>query len=170
VRVQSYARGDAIGTYVGVYRDFEKFHEASDADATKQVYAYDLGAAQVPGPPNPWLSEEQKQLPLDKQLCYRGGDLIIESLYYGNEVRFMNDAYGRAGSDATVNARASIVWDRVRQWPCILVRAIHPIERGDEIICDYGDDFWNKVARRYEKAYNRKQNTPRLTTAHALFF
>lgn len=41
----------------------------------KQVYAYSVLADQV--------SDE-----------YHGPDLVIESLYYGNLCRFMNDCYG----------------------------------------------------------------------------
>jgi len=147
VATRSYGKLEAIGTYIGVFRDFDQFHKASDQHAMKQVYAYDCMAAQIPGPPNPHLSAAEKARPVREQLSYRGGDLIVESLYYGNEVRFMNDCYGRSGADATVNAHASIVWDRERQWPCILVRATYPIAKGDEIVCDYGDEFWNKVAR-----------------------
>jgi len=143
--------GEGIGSYIGVWRDFRTFHKVSDEAAMRQVYAYDCLSNQIPGPPNPFWTgaakEREDALPENERRAYRGGDLVVEALSYGNEIRFINDAYGRQGEEDTINAYAHILWDERRRWPCILIRASKTIRKGQEICVDYGDMFWSKVCR-----------------------
>lgn len=113
---------EAIGVYVGVLREANRFHRC---DWRGQVYAYDLLAKDIEG--------------------YDGPDLVIESLRYGNECRFINDVHTRQGGLRTVNAEAFAVWDSKRQLPVVLIFASRHIYKHEEIIVDYGKHFWKKV-------------------------
>lgn len=86
---------EGIGLYLGSFEEADRFVEKGAQDdnyLVRQVYAYDLVGSQL-------------------HSSYIGPDLIVESLIFGNETRFINDAFCRSVPvEEAVNAQAQVVW------------------------------------------------------------
>jgi hypothetical protein len=78
---------------------------------------------------------------------YKGPTLIVESFQYGNIARFINDCWAREGGRKTINAKSELVWDAKNGVPQVLIKAIKWIGKDDEIVSDYGEDFWKKFRK-----------------------
>jgi hypothetical protein len=78
-----------------------------------------------------------------------GVKMVMENLHSGNECRFINDKFSREAGDASVNSQAYMTWITIENnWiPTILFKAIRTIQKGEEIVTDYGTTFWEKICR-----------------------
>lgn len=68
-------------------------------------------------------------------------DLVIDATLYGNECRFVNDAFG---SDQHDN-NCIFVWafDKQLGQPVLFLTADRRIKAGEELFASYGDSFWD---------------------------
>jgi hypothetical protein len=124
-------KNDAIGTYLGSVHQADLFHaDYNENDLIKQVYAYDMN----------------KEL-FQSAVSEPGPSLVCESLSIGgNETRFINDLWCRSGKNIK-NAEAEPLFNPLDSGkPIQVIRATKQIEKGDEIISDYGEMFWNKIS------------------------
>ena len=87
--------------------------------------------------------------PYDSVYAYKmdrfGLDLVIDSLRAGNAVRFMNDCFARRGGRQTINVSPRFLFDAVSHKPnCfILVSADCGTKKGEEVVTDYGREYWS---------------------------
>ena len=109
--------------------------------------------------------EHDHLLPLPQYTFDLGLDLSlhINADDNGNEGRYVNDCFGRvweAGSTdaASANARYLICWDDIHGIPVLFIMAgPKGICRGEEIVVDYGQYYWNplmqELTRRHARFY-----------------
>lgn len=57
------------------------------------------------------------------------------------------------GATENVNTAARIRWNQFRSRPAILLYALTDIEDKDEIVIDYGDAYWRRMARWVQEAH-----------------
>lgn len=139
-------KNEPIGVYVGKVHEAAPFHgDYTPEDRIKQVYAYDMNASLFDGILNPGTAASaaaaasfQVALP----------DLVCESLSIGgNETRFVNDSWCRRGGTKSKNAEAAPEFDPIHgNMPVMVIRATRRIQKGEEIVTDYGETFWCKIS------------------------
>lgn len=74
------------------------------------------------------------------------------------------------GATNNVNTMVKICWNQYTSRPAILLYAQADMEKGDEIIIDYGDAYWRRMATWVQKAHfefytKTTEATMRLETA-----
>ena len=69
-----------------------------------------------------------------------GIDVVIDCSSIGNEGRFVNDD---RGSFLESNAEYVWTWDATRKELFLFVVTTEALEKGDEVLASYGDQFWN---------------------------
>jgi hypothetical protein len=132
------AKAEPIGIYVGTLWEENKSQCTRDKD---QVYAYSISK---------------------QDIGYKGPDLVVENKTAGNECRFINDCFMRSDSDRSVNVTSALVWAPCKDnpknlIPCILYQATSIIQKGDEIVTDYGFSFWKKVINSTQASHDEYQ-------------
>lgn len=50
------------------------------------------------------------------------------------------------GTDKEANVEARLVFDGRSKRPLIMLYAMDAIDKGDELFCDYGKDYWRVIA------------------------
>lgn len=124
-------KNSILGTYAGV------LHERPDYEAREQrndqVYLFEISDVDI-----------------GKEYQKRGGpSLVLESLNFGSEARFINDIHGHSFSEEVAakmqTANAHFGWDRENLAPAIFLSSNRPIKVGEEILLDYGSSYWRKV-------------------------
>lgn len=128
-----------VGAYVGAVRTGEEYNRSTHP--YDSVYAYKIGGFDL--------------------------DLVIDSLHAGNAVRFMNDCFARRGGRLTANVSARFLFDSVSHKPnCfILVSADGGVRKGEELVTDYGREYWNRIVRALLKAHGRFGDQARMIIA-----
>jgi len=133
---------EPIGVYVGRVHLAEVFHEQyGEEDRIKQVYAYSMNSELFPK-------------------AYTGPSLICESLSFGgNEMRFVNDVWCRRGGERCKNAEATLFFDTAHDnMPVMVICANRLINKGEEILTDYGSGFWNKISTALAREHKNYQD------------
>ena len=69
------------------------------------------------------------------------GNLVIDSNTMGNEARFVNDAHG---SGLGNNCDFVWTWDDEQCEPALFIVPNRRIQSGEELLCDYGEAFWEE--------------------------
>jgi hypothetical protein len=67
---------------------------------------------------------------------YKGPELLMSSVLFGNEVRFLNDPTWK-GNGQTANVEARLAF--TTGFPVIVIRTLCKINAGDELLMDWGD-------------------------------
>jgi hypothetical protein len=71
---------------------------------------------------------------------------IFDGFEHGTVARFINDWRYRPEGKRAVNCEAMPVWDPDRHLPAIVISATRDIDPGEELVLDYGRNFWRVVA------------------------
>ena len=75
---------------------------------------------------------------------YDGPDLVVDPLRKGGIARFINSSWSPDGfKQRQINCEPCIVFHPEDHLPMIVYFAVRKIRRGEEIIADYGPQFWN---------------------------
>ncbi|KAF6255347.1 hypothetical protein COO60DRAFT_1462232 [Scenedesmus sp. NREL 46B-D3] len=77
-------------------------------------------------------------------------DLVIDSMEVGNENRFINCKWAREklpDGRPHLNCIARVVWVESRKRPAVRLFATRCIKVGEEIVADYGPDYWVAMGR-----------------------
>ena len=75
---------------------------------------------------------------------YDGPDLVVDPLRKGGVARFINSSWSPDGfKQRQINCEPCIVFHPEDHLPMIVYFAARKIRRGEEIIADYGPQFWN---------------------------
>ena len=125
-----------VGAYVGRVRTGEEYNKSTHP--YDSVYAYKVDGFEL--------------------------DLVIDSLHAGNALRFMNDCFARQGGRLTANVSPRFLFDAVSHKPnCfILVSADKGVKKGEELVTDYGRQYWNRIVRALLRAHGRFGDQARL--------
>eukprot|EP01084_Bolivina_argentea_P063974 116692_1 len=68
--------------------------------------------------------------------------LIVDAAYYSNESVFVNDANYDDVFNKWSQHNVSFFEIRINGWPHPFLRAYNDIEKGEELLANYGNDFW----------------------------
>jgi hypothetical protein len=71
--------------------------------------------------------------------------LVVEAQNAGGIGRFINDCWSREAGEDTVNVEPRAVWDAEKKAPAIVMVAIKRIKENEELVCSYGEGFWQVV-------------------------
>ena len=74
-------------------------------------------------------------------------ELVVEALNAGGTGRFINDCWAREGGKKSVNVEPRGVWDADTNTPAIMMVATRRIRENEELVSDYGENFWKIVWR-----------------------
>jgi hypothetical protein len=78
---------------------------------------------------------------------YKAADMVLDACKYGNIGKFINDnKYRGDGEDEAQLSNVKVLWvyDKL---PHLLFYATEDIEAGEELIQDYGHEFWSITSR-----------------------
>jgi SET domain-containing protein len=67
---------------------------------------------------------------------------VVDAKDYGNEARFINC---RHGTNMTENVELTWTWSPRTGEVLLVVRVIAPISSGEELLLNYGDEYWKLV-------------------------
>ena len=129
-------KGACYGAYVGRIMTKEDYN--ASASPSDSVYAYEMD-------------------PL-------GLDMVIDGLSQGNALRFMNDSFARSGGRRTTNASPRYLFDSETRRPnCFMLCSREGgVRKGDEIVADYGAEYWSRICRALLREHGRYGDQARL--------
>lgn len=112
------AKGEDVGIVCGEIMEqdvFDKWLEDDEEDI-RHLWTYGIAPELIPG--------------------YQGPELVINSVVFGNETRFINDpTWKSARAQPNVQARL----DFSTEFPVVVICATRPIHHGDELLINWGE-------------------------------
>ena len=130
-----------IGAYLG------RLQEATKAVDGTGAYVFFLNQTDLPG--------------------YTGPALCIDaSKWLGNETACCNDTFFLSDAQAAKvrNVAAHVLWDDDLKLPYIIFVTVRHVRIGEELLINYGPDFWLPICRKLSAQHMEYQ----ITAAHAL--